>query len=177
MKLNLGCGQNRMAGYVNTDRQPAAEPDVVMDLEEFPWPFDDDSVEEVVADHVLEHTGRDPDVFIGIMQELYRVCRGGATIRIAVPHPRHDNFLDDPTHVRAVTPMTLQLFSRRNNLEWKALGASNSPLALYAGVDFELRDVQVIIDEKYQDAPDLEQLVQRSNNVATEYRMVLEVIK
>jgi hypothetical protein len=177
VKLNLGCGQNRMEGYVNTDRQPAAEPDVVMDLEEFPWPFDDDSVEEVVANHVLEHTGRDPNVFIGIMQELYRVCRAGALVRIAVPHPRHDNFIDDPTHVRAITPMTLQLFSRRNNLEWKERGGANSPLALYAEVDFELRDIQVIIDDKYKDAPDLEQLVERSNNVATEYRMVLEVIK
>jgi hypothetical protein len=177
MKLNLGCGQHHMEGYVNTDREPAVEPDVVMDLEEFPWPFEDDSVEEIIANHVLEHVGRDPGVFIGIMQELYRVCRGGASIRIAVPHPRHDNFIDDPTHVRPITPMTLQLFSRRHNLEWKKSGGANSPLALYADVDFELREVLVTIDDKYKDAPDLDDLVARSNNVATEYRMTLEVIK
>lgn len=177
MKLNLGCGQNRMAGYVNADREPAVEPDVVMDLEEFPWPFDDDSVEKVNASHVLEHVGRESNVFIGIMQELYRVCRGGATIHIAVPHPRHDNFIDDPTHVRAITPMTLHLFSQRNCLEWKRLGGANTPLALYAGVNFELRDVQVTVADKYKDAPDIELLVERYNNVATEYRMILEVIK
>ena len=177
MKLNLGCGQNRLDGYVNADREPVVEPDVVMDLEEFPWPFEDHSVDEVVANHVLEHVGASAGVFIGIMQELYRVCRGGAHIRIAVPHPRHDNFIDDPTHVRAITPMTLQLFSRRNCLEWKRLGAANSPLALYAGVDFELRDVQVVVDPSYESRPDLKELVAHSNNVATEYRYVLEVIK
>jgi SAM-dependent methyltransferase len=177
VKLNLGCGQNRLDGYVNADRETIVEPDVVMDLEKFPWPFEDNSVDEVAANHVLEHVGARAEVFIGIMQELYRVCRGGALIRIAVPHPRHDNFIDDPTHVRAITPMTLQLFSKRNCLEWKRLGAANSPLALYAGVDFELRDVQVVVDPSYNGRPDLKELVAHSNNVATEYRYLLEVIK
>ena len=67
------------------------------------------------------------------------MCRGGAVIRIAVPHPRHNFFLDDPTHVRAITPHTMQLFSKRNCEEWKRVGASNSPLALYAGVDESVR--------------------------------------
>src|SRR5687767_8310331 len=112
MKLNLGCGQNKLQGYVNTDREPAVKPDVLMDLEKFPWPFEDDSVDEVVAFHVLEHVGATSEMFVRIMQELYRVCRAGAEVRIAVPHPRHDNFFDDPTHVRAITPMTLELFSK-----------------------------------------------------------------
>jgi SAM-dependent methyltransferase len=177
VKLNLGCGQNRLDGYVNTDREPAVEPDVVMDLEEFPWPFEDDSVDEVIAKHVLEHVGAEANVFIGVMQELYRVCRGGALIRIAVPHPRHDFFLDDPTHVRAITPHTLQLFSKANCLDWKRLGASNSPLAFYAGVDFELRESHVIVEEKHRKEPNLKDMLERYNNIATEYQMVLEVIK
>lgn len=177
MKLNLGCGQNRMEGYVNTDKEPLVEPDVVMDLEDFPWPFDDDSVDEVVANHVLEHVGADPQVFLGVMQELYRVCRPGALLRIAVPHPRHDNFLSDPTHVRAITPMTMQLFSKANCLEWKRLGGANTPLALYADVDFELREVTTTVEDKYLHEPDLAGLIERSNNVASEYRMLLQVIK
>jgi len=177
VKLNLGCGQNRREGYVNVDREPAVEPDVVMDMEDFPWPFDTDSVDEVVANHVLEHIGATTNVFIGVMQEIYRICRAGATIHIAVPHPRHDNFLNDPTHVRAVTPMTMALFSRENCLRWEADGAANSPLALYADVDFRLVDWKAIVDEKYKDHPNLEEMLERYNNIATEYRMVLEVIK
>ena len=177
VKLNIGCGQNRVEGYVNTDREPAAEPDVVMDLEEFPWPFEDNSVEEILANHVLEHVGATANVFIGVMQEIYRVCRPGAMVRINVPHPRHNNFIDDPTHVRAITPMTLSLFSKRNCEEWKKLGAANSPLAIYADVDFELRHVNVVVADKYKDAPDLKEMVERYNNIATDYQMVLEVIK
>ena len=177
MKLNLGCGQNRLEGYVNVDREAAVAPDLVMDLEKFPWPIEDSSVEEVVATHVLEHVGAQAPVFIGIMRELYRVCRPGARVRIAVPHPRHDNFFDDPTHVRAITPMTLSLFSKAANLKWKAQGGSNSPLALYAGVDFELLEWSETVDEKFKDHPNLADMLQHWNNVATEYRMVLQVVK
>jgi SAM-dependent methyltransferase len=177
MKLNLGCGQNRLEGYVNVDREAAVAPDVVMNLERFPWPFEDGSVDEVLAAHVLEHVGATAELFTGIMKELYRICRNGAKLTIVVPHPRHDNFFDDPTHVRAITPMTLSLFSKAENLKWKAMGGSNSPLALYAGVDFELQEWSETIDEKFRDHPNLADMVKHWNNVATEYRMVLKVVK
>lgn len=177
MKLNIGCGENRLDGYVNTDRERSVQPDVVMDLESFPWPFEADSVDEIVANHVLEHVGADPAVFLGVMKEIYRVCRGGALLRIAVPHPRHATFVDDPTHVRAITPMTMQLLSKKNCEHWKRTGASNSPLAKYADVDFELRELDIVVADKYKDAPNLEEMVELYNNVAVEYQMVLEVIK
>jgi SAM-dependent methyltransferase len=177
VKLNIGCGNNKFPGYINTDREPSVAPDVVMDLEQFPWPFEDNSVDEILAVHVLEHVGATPQVFLGVMKEIYRVCRNGAQIRIAVPHPRHRFFTDDPTHVRPITPGTMQLFSKRNCEEWRRDGVSNSPLAFYADVDFELRQMQVIVDPKYVNEPNLQDMIERQNNVATEYQMVLEVIK
>jgi len=177
VKLNLGCGQNRIAGYVNADREASVGPDVVMDLEQFPWPFETDSVEEVIANHVLEHVGATPAVFIRIMQELYRVCRNGARVHVVVPHPRSDDFVDDPTHVRAITPGTMALFSKAACEDWKRRGTSNSPLALYAGVDFELRGANVVAHEKFRNAPDLADLLEHYYNIASEIRMELEVIK
>lgn len=177
MKLNLGCGQNKLAGYVNVDREASMAPDRVMDLEVFPWPFEDDSVDEVVAKHVLEHVGADAKVFMRIMQELYRVCRPGAEVKIWVPHPRHDNFIDDPTHVRAITPMTLALFSREQCEAWKRAGASNSPLALYANVDFRTKSIGTVVDPRFRDHPNVDDMVQNWNNVAIEYQFVLEVVK
>ncbi len=182
-KLNLGCGLNKLPGYVNVDKY--GEPDVRHDLEAFPWPWPADSCAEVLANHVLEHLGRDPEVFIGVIKEIYRVCRHGAKVRVVVPHPRHDNFLSDPTHVRPITPLLLGLFSRRLNLEWQAGGASNSPLALYHGVNFELRNYAHVLDEPYRSefasgrlsAAEVERAVRERNNVATEFRMELEVIK
>lgn len=183
MKLNIGCGANKFPGFINVDK--FGEPDVRHDLEICPWPWADDTFEEVVAVHVLEHLGQDPEVFIGVIKELYRVCRNGAKIQIVVPHPRHDNFLSDPTHVRPITPLLLSLFSRRLNLEWQEMRAANSPLALYHGVNFEVRSARYSLDEPYLSdhaagrlsTKEVERAVLERNNVAAEYRMELEVIK
>lgn len=113
MRLNMGCGHRKADGYLNVDLSPACAPDQVVDLEVVPWPWPDDAPEEVVFFHCLEHLGRDPRVFLSLFQELYRVCRNDALIRIVVPHPRHDHFLNDPNHVRAITPNLLALFSRK----------------------------------------------------------------
>lgn len=177
MKLNLGCGQNHLDGYVNVDAQFRAKPDVQHNLEQFPWPFEDSSVDEVVLNHVLEHLGRDPEVFVGIFQELYRVCKGGALVKIAVPDPRHNNFFGDPTHVRPVTPQTLTLFSKKNCASWAKQGAANTPLAVYADVDFEIREVKRLVDPAFVKRANLEDLCNAWNNVIVEWKIVLEVIK
>src|SRR5262249_3713552 len=140
IKLNLGCGANHFAGYVNVDK--FGNPDVRHDLETFPWPWPDNSVSEVMLVHVLEHLGQQTNVYLKIMQEMYRICEPEARIHIIVPHFRHDNFFDDPTHVRAVTPLGLALFSQKLNREWIAMGAANSPLGIYLGIDFEVLETQ-----------------------------------
>lgn len=183
LKLNLGSGQNPVAGYLNVDRH--GSPDFVCDLEAFPWPWADDSVDEVLLHHVLEHLGATPETFIGVMKELYRVCRGGALVKIRVPHPRHDFYLTDPTHVRPILPATLALFSRRLNLEWSKGGSANTPLALYHGVDFEIEDSHVMLDEPWRSdlkagritQAEAQTAVERYNNVATEVQVLLRVVK
>lgn len=172
-----------MPGYVNVDKH--GSPDLVWDLERLPWPWQDGAVEEILLEHVLEHLGHSPAAFIAIMQELYRVCRDGARVRIRVPHPRHDSFLADPTHVRPILPGTLELFSRRKNLEWQAGGIANTPLALYHGVDFEIEESGYVLDEPWRSqiaAGTLTQdaafdLVERSNNVALEVEITLRAVK
>jgi hypothetical protein len=150
VKLNLGCGLNKLPGFVNVDRH--GEPDEVWDLEAFPWPWPDNAAEEIHLIHVLEHLGRDSASFIRIMQELYRVAAPGGRIRIVVPHPRHDDFLNDPTHVRPITADLLTLFSKKYNLKWQKLGAANSPMALYHNVDFDIVAVDSELDEPYASA-------------------------
>ena len=114
-----------------------------------PWPWEDNSVDGVLFNHSLEHLGQNSRVFLGMMKELYRVCRNGAEIEINVPHPRHDNFITDPTHVRIITPGTLQLFDRELNDEWKKIGAANSPLAHYLDVDFKVVRSTSILGDPY----------------------------
>ena len=183
LKLNLGSGQNPQSGYLNVDKYGKA--DLHCDLESFPWPWPDNSVSEILLVHVLEHLGGAPDTFIGIMKEMYRVCEPDALIHIAVPHPRHDNFLGDPTHVRPVLPSTLELFSKKSNLMWQKMKWANSPLALYHNVDFEMLEATMVLEEPYGaelqagklSPSDLDALLKRYNNVATEIRIELKAIK
>lgn len=148
MKLNLGCGAKMLPGYINVDR--SGDADLQLDLEQLPWPWPDDSVAEIRMIHVLEHLGRDTAIFRGIIRELYRICRDGAVIHIVVPHPRHDCFLADPTHVRPVTEETFRLFSRRLNLENITRRSANSTLALDWGVDFEITGLRYHFDDRWQ---------------------------
>lgn len=185
MKLNMGCGRNHQPGYVNVDASPACNPDQVWDLEDAPWPWPDNSVDHVLFIHSLEHMGGDPAVFLSIMKELYRICAPGAEVLIHVPHPRHDNFLNDPTHVRPITRQMLSLFDRSKNEQWIAQGAVNTPLALYTGVDFEVIRDTIVLDEPYNSqlregqitSEQATELVHSRINVASEIRLTLRVRK
>jgi hypothetical protein len=183
LKLNLGCGNKRLDGYINVDKY--GDPDLKHDLETFPWPWPDNSVAEIQLIHVLEHLGRDTDTYLGIIKEMYRICQPDATILIIVPHHRSDFFYDDPTHVRVITPMGLALFSQRLNQEWIRMGAANTPLGLYLGVNFEVIKTKYKPSEywfnTYPDPQvDIKLLLSESalyNNLIDQVEMFLKVIK
>lgn len=183
LKLNLGCGEKRFPGYVNVDK--FGTPDLKHDLEKFPWPWPDNSVSEILLIHVLEHLGQQTFFFLGIIKEIYRVCQPDAQVHITVPHPRHDNFYNDPTHVRVITPELLGLFSQSANREWIAKGAANSPLGIYLNVNFEVVSTNIrpsaLWFRLHPAYPvDVQFLLEQSalyNNLIEQYEMVVRVIK
>lgn len=185
LKLNIGCGYNKQPGFLSVDKFAACGPDLVCDVEKLPWSWADDSVEEVLFNHSLEHIGEDAETFLGVMKELYRVCRNGAEIQINVPHPRNDDFLNDPTHVRVITPAGLSLFDKELNDRWKATGVPNTPLAHYLGVDFKIVHAEQFLDEPYESLlrqgrmkeSDFPALIRERNNVVREVRIRLRVVK
>lgn len=97
MKLNLGSGNKRYDGFLNVDKFNGFKPDFVHDLEKFPYPFEDNTINEIKMYHILEHLGQEPKIFNNIITEIYRISKKHAKIDIRVPHPRHDNYLADPT--------------------------------------------------------------------------------
>ena len=137
MKLNIGCGFNKLDGYSNVDQFPECAPDVLWDLEQTPWPFAESSVEELVAHHVLEHLGQETKVFFAIIKELYRIMRHDGLVRIAVPHPHHPTYLSDPTHVRPFMGNTFEMLNRAKNLDWAERNVNVTMLALMLDVNFE----------------------------------------
>jgi len=92
--LDVGCGQNKVAGAIGIDSNPRSHADVIHDLGVFPYPFEKDRFDEVVCRHVLEHV---PDV-IGLMTELHRITKPGGRLKIVTPHYTNPDWATDPTH-------------------------------------------------------------------------------
>lgn len=184
-KLHLGCGNNILPGFINVDKYGA--PDILKDLELLPWEWDNDSIEEVLMTHVLEHLGQTTEVYLGIWKEIYRVCKSNALIKITVPHYKHEFFFDDPTHIRAITPLGLQLFSKKNNRNWIKAGAANSPLGMQLNIDFELIRTEIKPSEDWfslhpeeRNSINLERLIYESKlygNLIEQYTFTLKAIK
>jgi SAM-dependent methyltransferase len=112
MRLNLGCGGRVLDNWVNVDTHPLPNVDVVHDLDLFPWPWPDDSVNQVVASHVFEHV-RFPVEFV---LECWRVLRPGGLLTIQCPHWTSENAFTDPTHVRFVTDRTFDYWCEGEDL-------------------------------------------------------------
>jgi SAM-dependent methyltransferase len=180
MKINIGSGDKKIEGFVTCDYDPLNNPDYLFNLETDRFPFKDNTVEAVVAHHVLEHLG---EGYFHCLQELYRVCRHGALIDIVVPHPRSDAFLADPTHRRPITPLGLQLFSKKFNELCRVQNFSSSRLAEYYNVDFELLDYNYRPAKEYvnefegQPKELVEKYLNEHNNIINEIWIKLVVVK
>jgi hypothetical protein len=96
LKLDLGCGQNPKEGFVGVDISKKAKPKVVHDLRKRPWPWKDNSVEEVFSAHFFEHlSGPERMPF---MDELWRVMKVDAKATIITPYWSSMRAVQDPTH-------------------------------------------------------------------------------
>jgi SAM-dependent methyltransferase len=106
LRINIGCGRFPMAGWVNVDVDPAAQADVVHDLERFPYPFESASASEIMASHVVEHTS-DP---FATMKELARLLKPGGTLTVRVPH--FSRGMTHPDHRRGFDVTFPRYFAR-----------------------------------------------------------------
>jgi SAM-dependent methyltransferase len=104
--LNLGCGRRKIDGAVNVDISTRVGADLVHDLSVLPWPLPSNAFREVHAQDVIEHI----DDTLGVMQEIHRVCSGGARVHIVVPHFSSANAFTDPTHRRHFSAFSFDYF-------------------------------------------------------------------
>lgn len=74
LKLNLGCGTNKLEGWDNRD----ADVDITK-----PLPWKDSTADFVFAEHVVEHVYYEQA--LGFFRECHRVLKPGGVVRIAVP--------------------------------------------------------------------------------------------
>lgn len=112
-KLNLGCGDDYREGYVNVDNGHCKK-DVDHDLENFPYPFEDNSFSEIVMQHCIEHISREN--FPVLVKELHRISKPGATLHISAPYYLSRNAYTDFTHKNFMTEESFSYFDPNHPL-------------------------------------------------------------
>jgi hypothetical protein len=86
VRLNLGCGDKILSGYVNVDvvaSRAGKSPDVICDLHQL-VPFADDHADEILAVHVIEHFWRWE--VEDILREWVRVLKPGGRMVLECPN-------------------------------------------------------------------------------------------
>lgn len=180
-KLNLGCGHQKLKGWTNIDFEPSEAPDMVINLGVEDWPFPTDSVDEALAHHILEHLTTDE--FFHFMRELYRVLKPNAICSLALPHPRHNVYINDPTHQHPVTPDTIAMFCQANfrNMIEKT-GGRLTPFFRYERIDFDMQgNLNCVLDERITEeqraSGEWAKMEIRENNVVIEWRFCIKTVK
>ncbi|MBV8870862.1 MAG: methyltransferase domain-containing protein [Acetobacteraceae bacterium] len=82
LRLHIGCGERLLPGWVNADCV-ARLPGVVTGLDLTALPYPDGSVDEILAEHVLEHLSFAEEALA--WPEMVRVLRAGGTLTLEVP--------------------------------------------------------------------------------------------
>lgn len=94
--LNLGCGNRLIENAVNHDlHRHREEIDIAWDLNDMPWPWEDESFEFIAARAVLEHLRINLLESVG---ECWRILKPGGKLYMKLPLWNHPNTYMDPTH-------------------------------------------------------------------------------
>lgn len=100
-KLNVGCGRDILPEYVNLDISPDVGADLVADIR-YGIPAGHGEYDEVLCNNVLTQIS-DPQDFVRVMNELWRVTKHGGKTIVRVPLATDPCAFQDPMDVRRFT--------------------------------------------------------------------------
>lgn len=115
--LHLGSGKKNRLDAINVDLVESTNPDLVHNLDQTPWPLPSNHFEEVWAYDVLEHLS---DV-VAAMNEIHRVCKHGAVVKITLPHYSCANAFTDITHRHYFSSASFNYFTGDNEFDFYTL--------------------------------------------------------
>ncbi|MBU0471863.1 MAG: methyltransferase domain-containing protein [Nanoarchaeota archaeon] len=108
-KLNLGCGNKILKGYLNVDVADLSGVNIIHDLNKTPYPFKENSIEEVFCRHFLEHV----DNLFFVLEEICRISKNHSKVKIIAPYFSGQGAFNDPQHKRFFTYKTFDYFSQK----------------------------------------------------------------
>jgi len=110
--LDVGCGKKKFPGALGIDVRSNVSADVPHDLDQLPWPFEDNAFDLVLIRHCLEHL-RD---VVAAVEELWRITRPRGTIVVEVPHFSWCEAYTHPEHVHFFSGGSMDYYHPANQL-------------------------------------------------------------
>lgn len=120
-KLNLGCGYDYRRGWINADINNQVKVDKIVNLNNLPLPFKDNSFDYIFSAHTIEHVNE--DMALPLMVELWRVLKPNGILELRMPHFSHYSALSGFAHKRAFSVNAFSLFMDAGPLK----NVSNAP--------------------------------------------------
>lgn len=139
VRIDIGCGKNKKAGFIGVDAIKFEGVDVVLDLSAKwafdkdkeghgnrfdPWPWETSSVDEAHCSHVLEHLTNFGDKWerVHFFNELWRVLKPGAGCQLIFPHWASQRYYGDPTHKEVFSEFGFYYLDKG----WRAVNAPHA---------------------------------------------------
>lgn len=110
--LHLGCGTNKKSGAIGVDILPLLGVDVVHNLNQFPYPFENGEFDLIIAEHVLEHL----ENLVSVMEEVCRLLKPQGKIEITCPHFSSADTFTDITHKHFISSRSFDYFCPGSDL-------------------------------------------------------------
>ena len=83
IRVNIGCGEQKLSGFLNIDAEKKVKPDLVHDITKSALPIKSESVDEIFCLHNIEHIKY--ELWGYVFNEFYRVLKPGGILFLAYP--------------------------------------------------------------------------------------------
>jgi len=115
-KLQLGCGNNLLPGWLNSDVEPVSPAVLTLNVTR-PFPLPSEAFDFIFTEHMIEHLPF--EVGSRMLQESHRVLRPGGRLRVSTP----DLAFLVALHGTESTPLQGEYiqWSTRNQVTWAPL--------------------------------------------------------
>lgn len=169
-KLDLACGDAKAEGFIGVDIAQTPAVDVLHDLRQAPWPFEDNSIDEARCSHFFEHL--EPTERILFMNELWRVLKPGAGCVFTTPRGLNRQMQDFSHKWPPIVEASYYYFSK----EWYKANRLEHYITLHnINCDFEVRPSNVSIEGEFAARSDEHKMfaIRNYTNAAVDLTVVM----
>lgn len=168
-KLNAGCGDTKLEGWINLDGFDYHNPDVLANLDH-PLPFESGTFDTILCSHVLEHVAS-PMITVA---EFNRILKVGGYLIVIVPYGFGDSGLANLLHRNCFTDQTFQYFLKETYAKGGTAGTKahqGMPLG-----DWKIEKLEMVPYPEFVNHPNLPFLANHCFNIIREVRCVMQKV-